>query len=172
MFEFNLKEENVRYSILTYVSTIQVYEPLGSASKGHLAAQSSFLTVKDVALSSNLSGPLPHSIWWSTGTMWGGVPFFFFGEEENPRQNLSILKCSAFTHVTIRTEAILTILPCNWLRRIMWPFALWRTRGSRIEELARLLLGNHYLASTLTTAVVFLYHCSSTAVHIHANSPG
>ena len=55
MFEFNLKEENLRYSILTYVSTIQVYKPLGSTSRGHLAAQFSFLTVKDVVLSSNLS---------------------------------------------------------------------------------------------------------------------
>lgn len=36
--------------------------PLGSPSRGHLAAQFSFLTVKDVVLSSNSSGPLPPSI--------------------------------------------------------------------------------------------------------------
>ena len=134
MFEFNLKEENLRYSILTYVSTIQVYEPLGSASQGNLAAQFSFLTVKDVVLSSNLPGPLPRSIWWSTGTMWAFL-FFFFCEEEDPRQNLSILKCGAFTQVTIRTEAMMTYLPWNWLRRIMWHFDLLRTTYSRIEEL-------------------------------------
>lgn len=166
MFEFNLKEENLRYSILTYVSTIQVYKPLGSASRGHLAAQFSFLTVKDVVLSSNSSGPLPRSIWWSTETMWAFL-FFFFLRRRGPTPEPEYFKMWRVYPRDNTNRGYDDLSSLELVKKdhvTFWPFKdeILSYRGAIPNWL---LLGNDHLASTVTTAVVFLHHCSPAAVH-------